>query len=115
MSELNVDGSEPTETVKLEGGSAEAKSLVVVTMDSLQRLIENDPIPFYELVMRSRDRDHEFFGNSGERLERLGLTERGVVHSSTAALVRNAVTGDLLKMRLGYPLPNPAGIKERYK
>lgn len=104
MSELNVNESEPTETVKLKDGSVEVKSLVVVTMLSLECLITNDPIAFYELVMRSRDREHQFFGSSGEHLEKLGLTIQGVVHNSTAAIVRNAVYGEDFSMRLGSPL-----------
>ena len=93
-----------TKTCKLKDGSIEVESLVVVTMLRLETLIKEDPIPFYELVMQSRNRDHRFFGNSGERLEELGFTNGGIVDSSIAAVARNAVIGEGFEMILRSPL-----------
>gem|GEM_PF-4132711 len=49
------------ETVILNNGAKEAKSLVDITHLSLKTLITDNPIAFYELVMKCRDNNHALF------------------------------------------------------
>jgi len=93
------------ETVRLKNGTEEAKQLVVITIAQLKELMSSEPIAFYELVMLCRDRDHELFGNAGEKLEKSGLLQReGVVHDSIRNIVVSAVEGDMLNMRITSPI-----------
>src|SRR3954453_16482195 len=59
--------------VRLNNGAVEDSVLVAGITLALQGLMEDDPILFYELVLACRDRSFIFFGDSGERLQRLGL------------------------------------------
>ncbi len=93
------------EATRLKNGSEEFKPLVQVTMASLSKLAETNPIAFYELVMKCRDQGHELFGNAGEVLKSLALIEdaRGSVHDSIRNVVLSAVEGDGFDMTLGSP------------
>ncbi len=93
------------ELVELKNGQSEGEGLVRVTMMSLMDLTETNPIAFYELVMKCRDYNHRFFGNTGELLEKTGLvSSNGDVHNSIRNIVLSATDGDGLKMKLGSPL-----------
>lgn len=52
------------ETVTLKNGAMEAKPAVMATMMSLRHLFDSEPIVAYELVMKCRDRNHQFVGNT---------------------------------------------------
>jgi len=90
-------------TVRLKNGAEEAKPLVGVTMMSLQKLEQTNPIAFYELVMKCKDDGHELFGNTGDVLQSLALIQdkRGQVHNSIKNIVLSAVNVD---MSLGSPV-----------
>lgn len=91
--------------VTLKNGSEEANVLVTVTMMSLRRLMKEKPIIFYELVMKCRDSNHQFFGKDCQDLERLNLVQPdGRVHDSIRNIVLSAAIGDGLEMRLGSPI-----------
>jgi len=91
--------------IKLKNGSEEVEPMVKVTMMILHNLITESPILFYELVMKARDRAHEFFGTTGEELERRNLLEAGgSMHSSIRNIILSAVEGDMLEMKLGSPV-----------
>ena len=95
-----------TETVELKNGTTEAKGLVNVMMISLHNLLQEDPITLYELVMKCRERDHQFWGDTVEKLQNLHLVEQdGRVHGAIRNIVLSAVTGEGLDMVLGSPLP----------
>lgn len=90
------------ETVKLRNGAEEVKPAVQAVMMSLRSL---DPIAQYELVMKARDRDHELFGHSGEKLKALKLIEpNGRMHDTVRNVVLSAAEGDGLNMTIGSPV-----------
>ena len=112
-----------TETVTLKNGAEEAKPLVVVTMMTLNRLMdEGKSSTVYELVQLCRNGDHALsrFDGIAERLERLNLASeiaaipfRGAnkhggcqwkVHSSTRNIVLSAIEGEGLDLRLANPV-----------
>lgn len=102
------------ETVTLKNGAEEVKSLVVVTMLSLESLIEEQPFAFYDLVMVCRDRDYRPFGSNGDHLKSLALLQDGGhVHDSIRNIVLSAVTGDGLDMQLGSPVAPDDGGGDR--
>lgn len=91
--------------LRLKNGSTEAEPLVRAAMASLSRLFESDPIAFFELVSKARDRSHQFFGNTGDKLKALALVDGGGgVHDSLRNIVLSAVSGEMLEMRLGNPV-----------
>ena len=94
------------ETVILKTGVEVAKPLVGTTMMALNSLMDNgQDITFYELVMKCRDSNHEFFGNAGEELAKLGLLDgSGKVHRSIKDVVLAASEGVGLDMALVNPL-----------
>ena len=73
-------------------------------MQSLNTLLAEDPIAFYELTMKARDSQHEFFGNAAQRLQALALVEPdGRINGSVRNIVLSAVTGEGLDMKLDMP------------
>ena len=97
------------ETLILKNGAEEVESLVRGIMWVLRTLIDKQPGLFYELVMKCRDRQHRFWGDTEERLQRLKLVEaNGDVHDSIRNIVLSAVTGDEWEMELGSPVVDPA-------
>lgn len=95
------------EGVTLKNGAEEHHGLVKVLCGLvLPKLMEEDPITFYELVMLARDSKHKIFSDvQKKKLQDLNLLEQtGGLHSSTANIVRCAVDGEGLKMRLVNPL-----------
>ncbi|MGQ0527595.1 MAG: hypothetical protein ACT4OY_06160 [Alphaproteobacteria bacterium] len=98
------------ETVILKNGAEEAKPLVAVTMMSLEGLMQQNPIAFYELTMKARDSKHQFFGNAGQVLEKFNLVSaNGSMHDSIRNIVLSAVEGDGLDMTLGNPVKAQGG------
>ena len=87
-------------TVILKNGAEEALQLVHVAMVSLKKLINDEPIVFYELVMCCRDRNHVPFGNTAEKLQARALFP---IHDSIRNVVLSSVVGDGLDMALGNP------------
>ncbi len=103
MSEIKV--------ATLKNGAQEAQSLVEVIMLSLQHLIQDNPIVFYELVMKCRDRSHQFWGDTGKSLKELNLVGPGAddaIHESICNIVLSATEGDGLDMKLVSPIATPS-------
>lgn len=90
-------------TVKLKNGSVEAKFVAVATMISLDSLLQDNPIAFYELVTKCRDPKHVMFGKSKSVCENLALMNGDIVHGSIKNIVLSAVEGDGLDMYLTSP------------
>jgi len=91
--------------VRLKNGSEEAGAMVGVVMMSLRKLVETNPIAFYELAMLSRNPHHELFGNTGKALSKLALLSAdGHVHNSIRNVVISAVEGDGMDMVLRSPV-----------
>jgi hypothetical protein len=91
-------------TVILKNGAEEAEPLVNVTMMSLRKLMEEQPIAFYEFVELCKDSKHQLFGNASEVLNRLGLIHGGAVHDSIRNIVLSATKGDGFEMELINPV-----------
>lgn len=95
-----MESQEP-EAVTLKNGATEFKPLVAATMLSLGKLLQDNPIAFYELTMKARDSKHEFFGNVGSELKLLALIqENGNLHDSIRNIVLSVVEGEGAMMRL---------------
>ena len=93
------------EAVTLKNGAQELDIQVRAVMVSLEDLLGKNPIAFYELVMKCRDWNHQFFGNTGRELRDLALVQSdGNVHDSIRNVVLSAVVGDDLEMTLGSPI-----------
>lgn len=92
--------------VRLKNGTEEVEGIVWITMLHLSSLIKGDPISFYELVMKCRDRNHNIFsGVQEEKLQDLNLLDStGTVHDSIVNIVVSAVEGNRSKMMLVSPL-----------
>jgi len=93
------------ELIRLKNGSEEADVLVYSAMGSLKVLADDQPNALYELVMKCRDNNHVFFGDTGNILKERHLIEPdGRVHDSLRNIVLSAVVGDGLEMCLQSPL-----------
>lgn len=78
-----------------------ADSLVVVTRMSLQRILEDRPTAFYDVVTMCRDKKYEAFGANRPYLESSGLIDLyGRPHKAICEVVEKYVEGDGLEMRL---------------
>lgn len=76
-------------------------STEAVTMMSLEMLMDENPMAFYELVEICRDPDHSLFGNTAEVLKDLSLLQpNGTPHDVIRDVVLHHVTGDGLTMTL---------------
>jgi len=99
--------------IKLKNGIEEAESLITIVMMSLQKLFNENPMAVYELVMKCRDNNHQYFGNMVEELKTLALVQSdGSVHNSIRNIVLSAVKGEGLKMVLGSPILEEKDIKK---
>lgn len=93
------------ETVILRNGAEEAKPLVAVTMLSLGHLMDERPLALYDLVMKCRDRNYQFFGDNEEHLKSLNIVDRdGSIHTSIRNIVLSAADGDGLAMVIRSPV-----------
>lgn len=96
------------EVVTLRNGAQEAKPLVAIIWAGIRKLLD-DPmgggIVMYELVMKCRDSNHQFFGNTGDRLKALRLVElNGAVHNSIRNIVLSSAEGEGLQMSFRCPV-----------
>ena len=93
-----------TRTVRLKNGTEEARALVDGMMLSLTGLAKEDPLVLYELAMICRDRSHELFGKTGDKLSALMLIQPdGQPHGSVRNVVLSAMVGDGFDMHLTDP------------
>lgn len=98
-------GSDPNELVQLNNGDEVPRSLVNVTMMALETLFTTAPIEFFELREICRDPKHRCFGRTGETLRSRCLLEgNGQPHDAVRSIVLSAVEGEMLEMRLRWPI-----------
>lgn len=91
--------------VTLKNGQEEAKIAVGTVMMLLNNLIKSDPICFYELVMKCRDRNYIFFWKTWDKLKGLWLVEgEGSINNSIKNVVLSAVTWESINMVLSSPI-----------
>lgn len=92
-------------TVKLKNGEEEAEGLVNITFMLLKDLSKNNPILLYELAEKCRDRNHKFFGNTGDTLREKELVQSDYsMHSSIKNIVLSSIEGEGMEMRLVNPI-----------
>jgi hypothetical protein len=92
----------------LRNGDEVPAVVVTTTMLSLQKLLAEQPIAFFELVEVCRDPLHKLFGNTGSTLYYsygLATSPAGDIHEMVRSIVLSAVTGDGFNLSLGSPLP----------
>ena len=90
---------------KLRNGSVEQAMLVRGTMSSLMRLFSEDPLAFYELVQKCRNKNHAIFSPvQVKTLEDSGLLTNNSVHNSIQNIVLSSVEGEGLDMKLVSPV-----------
>lgn len=96
------------EMVRLKNGKEEPKSLVATVTVPLRLLAEGGlggAMALYELHQKAKDPNHQFSGNTGEKLQRLGLVgSDGNLPESVRNVVLSAIEGDGLGMTLGSPV-----------
>ena len=106
----DANSDTPANMVTLKNGETVPKQLVNVMVISLEELIKEDFIAFYELVMACRDHNHVTYGDTHEVLERLALIEgrddsgKVRIHDLTRSVVLSAVEGKDFQMRLVNPI-----------
>ena len=89
---------------RLQNGSEEPSISVAVTMMALKNLIQDDPLSFFELVSKARDRGHEIPPHQTNVLVGLHLMEpEGTLHQTIRNVILSAVTGESLGMTLQDP------------
>lgn len=93
------------ESVMLKNGSEEAIVMVSTVNASISTLMQEKPMVFYELVMKCRDANHQFFGQAGQDLIDLALAQTdGSIHGSVKNIVLSGTEGDGLDMTWGNPI-----------
>jgi len=93
------------ETVRLKNGTEEDKPSVVMTMMSLEHVMDERPLALYDLAMMCRDRNYEPFGSNGSYLKDLNLVDQdGSIHNSIRNIVLSAISGDGLDIVLRNPV-----------
>lgn len=94
-----------SEVIKLKNGMEEVKSLVTIVAMHINSLLERNPIALYELVLKCRDRDHQFFGHTADDLKDLELLQSdNSVHSSIRNIILSSTVGDGIDMTFVSPV-----------
>jgi hypothetical protein len=93
------------ETVILKNGAIESEVVVSLVMFSLRALMAEHPTAFYDLVMKCRDREYEWFHGNEDICKANGLVEQsGGIHNSIENIILSAVSGDANGMTLSSPI-----------
>jgi len=83
------------ETVILKNGAEEATILVTIVMKILKHLADERPLALYDLVMKCRDPNYQFFGDNEKYLQTLKLVGAdGGIHDSDRNVILSAVSGN---------------------
>ncbi len=93
------------EMLTLKNGAVVDEPTFDLIMETLQTLFNREPIAAYQLVMKCRDPNHRFFGNTGEKLKALGLIRSDEsVHDTLLNIVLSAIEVDGSKITLRSPV-----------
>ena len=100
--------------VKLRNGTTEAKPFVDFVSGLLQKLDNEDPMVFVELVMLCRDSTHELFDNAGKVLKQFNFLrgDETQPHESVRNVVLSAVRGEGISVTLGNPVAHEGDKNE---
>ena len=102
---INLTNARELEFVELKDGEKVVRGIVIATMRTLERMLEEDPIVFFHLVNHCRDRQYQL----GDRLEKR-LRETHLLDPSCrtfCVIIRNAVEGEELGLYLTNPIKQP--------
>ena len=93
------------ETVILKNGAVETGVVVSLVMFSLRTLMTEHPMAFYDLVMKCRDREYEWFHGNEDICKANGLVEQsGGIHNSIESIILSSVSGDANGMMISSPI-----------
>lgn len=93
------------ETIRLRNGAEEVKPLVVITIRTLEHVMDERPLAFYDLVMKCRDQNYQFFEDNEDYLKEQRLVDaNGSIHDSIRNVVLSAAKGDGMDMVLRSPV-----------
>lgn len=91
--------------LKLKNGGLENTGIIAVVTMSLERLLMENGIAFYDLVMKCRDDEYEPFGNSDDILKAAVLMEQGgTIRQDIKNIVLSSVEGDEGGMHMVDPI-----------
>lgn len=91
--------------LKLKNGGIELDVCIAAMTMSMETLLAEKPIAFYDLVMKARDDKYELFGNSPDILKSAALLEQdGSMRSDTRNIVMSSVEGDEGEMHMVDPI-----------
>lgn len=91
--------------IRLKNGSEEPNLLVNFISNRLAKLLNENPIPFYELVSLCRNPSHELYEVSGEVLKSQRFVEPdGTVTESIRNIVLSGAVGERLDMMWTSPV-----------
>ena len=107
--EMGMDGFEnynsELKEAQLRNGTSEFRPLVILIHSVLDGLLKKDPVSFYEIVQKARNRDHVMFGKSGQVCKDISLLKPDdSMHGSIRNIILSSVAGDGLSMRLVSPV-----------
>ena len=98
-----------TQTTTLRTGIEVHDALVRTVNITLGRLMDTDPIAFYEAVMVARDSSHVPFGNTSQSLRKMHLLESdGRMHDATRDVILASVDGQDFDLHLVSPYAEEA-------
>lgn len=94
--------------ITLKNGAQEVRQLVAITMMSLRKLFDDDPMVAYDLIMLCRNSDYRPFGSAPDKLAALRLASpMGIgmtVHESIRNIVLSAATGEGMDIGIENPI-----------
>jgi len=91
--------------LKMKNGGVELDVVIAAMQMSMETLLAESPIAFFDLVMKARDDTYEVFGNSPDILKKSALLEQnGTMRSDTRNIVLSSVEGDEGEMHLVDPI-----------
>ena len=98
----------------LRTGEEVPAALVSVVMISLEALMKQNPVAFYELVQISRNPGHKLFGNTSKVLQQFALIEAdGQPCDATRLIVLAATEGEGLALKLVQPVRKEQVVSQR--
>lgn len=91
--------------VTLKNNSKELEIAVKSVMFTVRHLLKQQPLVFYDLVMRCRDREYEMWSETEDGLKKLSLLQPdGQPHGTTKNIILSAVEGDEGDMYIVNPI-----------
>lgn len=91
--------------LKLKNGGVELDVVIAAMTMSMETLLAETPIAFFDLVMKARDDTYELFGNSQSILEKASLLEpNGKMRQDTRNIVLSSVKGNEGEMHMVDPI-----------